>query len=89
MLGDTSEAGAEPGDTEEGHSGGGDPEIVAAVTQIERLAGVAGAEARRNGLAAVAAGRTASNAALPITPPPMTPAELRLQINELVERLAA
>ena len=70
MLGETSEAGAEAGGTEEGHSGGGDPEIVTAVTKIERLAGVAGGEARRNGLAAVAAGRTAMNAALPITPPP-------------------
>ena len=89
MLGETADAGADPGDAEGGQSGGGDHEIVAAVTRVESLAGASGAQARRNSLAALGAGRAAPNAALPITPPAMTAAELRLQVDQLVERLAA
>lgn len=83
------DASIESADTEEGLSGAGDSEIVSAVTQVERLAGVSGTEARRNSLAALSAGRRDTNATIPITPPPMTAAELRLQIDALVERLAA
>lgn len=89
MLGETADAGAELTDTEEGLSGGGDHEIVAGVTQVERAAGASGPEARRNSLAALGAGRTGTNAVFPLTPPPMTAAELRLHIDAFVEKLAA
>ena len=89
MLSETAETSPNTSGAEEGHPGGGDSKIVAALTDIERLAGAAGAAARRNGLTAVGAGRQVANAACPITPPPMTAAELRLQINSLVARLAA
>ena len=89
MLGVTYEASADPDDAEDGRSGGGDHEIIAAVTKVESMAGATGAEARRNSLAAVGAGRAALSTAFPITPPAMTAAELRLHIDQIVERLAA
>ena len=89
MLGETADAGAEPADTEEGLSGGGDHETVAGITQVERAAGASGPQARRNSLAAVGAGRIGTYAVFPFTPPPMTAAELRLHIEAFVEKLAA
>ena len=89
MLDETSEGSAEAGEAEGGLSGSGDHETVAKLTAVERLSGASGPEARRNSLAAVGAGRVAAGKALLINPPPMTPAELRLHIDALVERLAA
>jgi intracellular multiplication protein IcmO len=90
MLGDAAESRPEGGNDSEDLSGGGvDPETVPMITEIERLAGATGAAARRNSLAAVGAGQNSSKSAFPITPPPMTATELRLRIDEVVERLAA
>jgi hypothetical protein len=59
------------------------------LTEIERHGGAAGPAAHRNSLTAIGAGQDAQRAAPPISPPPMTAAELRVHIAQIVDRLAA
>jgi hypothetical protein len=89
MLGEAA-ARSGPDSGEMGHPGRSvDPAVVPMLTEIERHGGAAGPTAHRNSLTAIGAGQDAQRAAPPISPPPMTAAELRVHIAQIVDRLAA
>lgn len=65
------------------------PDSLAMLTEIERHGGAAGAEARRNSLAATGAGREGERPFSAVSPPAMAAEELCSRIEQLIDRLAA
>ena len=89
MLGEAAE-GSDDGERGQGHPGGSvDPEAIPLLTEIERHAGATGTAARRNSLAAIGAGQETQSDAPPNPHPVMTAAELRVRIDQIIERIAA